>query len=221
MWAWQTIPNRRYNWRHISFVASHIWEMPMTRSPQEVTRLLVAWRNGDRAALDKLTPMVYEELHRLAHHHMSRERRGHTLQTSALVNEVYVRLIDQKNVRWQNRRSVLRDRITLMRRVLVDHARSHYAGKRGGNIRRVSLDEAAVVARERAAELIALDEALNSLAAIDPRKTKVVELRFFGGMSVEETAEALGVSPVTVMRDWSTAKAWLQRAIEKGMTSEE
>ncbi len=193
----------------------------MTRSPHEVTQLLFAWSNGDRAALDELTPLVYEELYRLAHHHMSRERPGHTLQTSALVNEAYVRLIDQKNVRWQNRAQFFSIASRLMRRILVDHARSHHSAKRGGDIRRVSLDEAAVVARERAAELVALDEALNSLAAIDPRKSQVVELRFFGGMSVEETAEVLGVSPVTVMRDWSTAKAWLQLAIEKGVTSEE
>lgn len=193
----------------------------MTRSPHEVTQLLVAWSNGDRAALDELTPLVYEELYRLAHHHMSRERPGHTLQTSALVNEAYVRLIDQKNVRWQKRAQFFSIASRLMRRILVDHARSHHSAKRGGDIRRVSLDEAAVVARERAAELVALDEALNSLAAIDPRKSQVVELRFFGGMSVEETAEVLGVSPVTVMRDWSTAKACLQLAIEKGVTSEE
>ncbi|PYV64518.1 MAG: RNA polymerase subunit sigma-70 [Acidobacteria bacterium] len=187
----------------------------MTRPPHEVTELLVAWSEGDRAALDQLTPLVYEELHRLARNHMSRERQGHTLQTSALVNEAYLRLIDQKNVRWQNRAQFFSIASRLMRRILVDHARSHRYAKRGGDIRRVSLDEAAVLAQESAAELVALDDALKSLAALDPRKCQVVELRFFGGMSVEESAEVLGVSVVTVMRDWSTAKAWLQRAMEK------
>jgi RNA polymerase sigma factor (TIGR02999 family) len=193
----------------------------MTQPPHEVTQLLVAWSDGDRAALDQLTPLVYEELHRLAHKHMSRERQGHTLQTSALVNEAYVRLIDQRNVRWQNRAQFFSIASRLMRRILVDHARSHHYAKRGGDIRRVSLEEAMVVAQEQAAELVALDDALNSLAAIDPRKCQVVELRFFGGMSVEESAEVLGVSAVTVMRDWSTAKAWLQRAMETEVSGEE
>ena len=192
----------------------------MTRPPHEVTQLLVAWSDGDRAALDQLTPLVYEELHRLARNHMSRERQGHTLQTSALVNEAYLRLIDQKNVRWQNRAQFFSIASRLMRRILVDHARSHRYAKRGGDIRRVSLDEAAVLAQESAAELVALDDALKSLAALDPRKCQVVELRFFGGMSVEESAEVLGVSVVTVMRDWSTAKAWLHRAMEKEVSEE-
>ena len=192
----------------------------MTRPPHEVTELLVAWSEGDRAALDQLTPLVYEELHRLARNHMSRERQGHTLQTSALVNEAYLRLIDQKNVRWQNRAQFFSIASRLMRRILVDHARSHRYAKRGGDIRRVSLDEAAVLAQESAAELVALDDALKSLAALDPRKCQVVELRFFGGMSVEESAEVLGVSVVTIMRDWSTAKAWLHRAMEKEVSEE-
>lgn len=192
----------------------------MTRPPHEVTQLLVAWSDGDRAALNELTPLVYEELHRLARNHMSRERQGHTLQTSALVNEAYVRLIDQRNVRWQNRAQFFSIASRLMRRILIDHARSHHYAKRGGGTRRVSLDEAAVVAQEQAAELVALDDALKSLAAIDPRKCQVVELRFFGGMSVEESAEVLGVSAVTVMRDWSTAKAWLQHEMEKEVSAE-
>jgi len=193
----------------------------MTRPPHEVTQLLVAWSDGDRAALDELTPLVYEELHRLAHNHMGRERQGHTLQTSALVNEAYVRLIDQRNVRWQNRAQFFSIASRLMRRILIDHARSHQYAKRGGGTRRVSLDEAAVVAEEQATELVALDDALKSLEAIDPRKCQVVELRFFGGLSVEESAEVLGVSAVTVMRDWSTAKAWLQREMEKEVSAEE
>src|SRR5947209_16603960 len=187
----------------------------MTPSPKEVTQLLLDWSNGNQAALDHLTPLVYEELHRLAHQHMKRERSGHTLQTSALVNEAYLRLIDQRNVRWQNRAHFFSIASRLMRRILVDHARAHTRAKRGGGALRVSLDEAASVSQERAAELVALDESMTKLAAFDQRKSQVVELRFFGGMSVEEIAAALDVSEVTVKRDWSTAKAWLHRAIEK------
>ncbi len=189
----------------------------MVSSTQKVTDLLMDWSNGSQAALDRLTPLVYEELHRLAHQHMRRERRyqrGHTLQTSALVNEAYLRLIDQRNVRWQNRAQFFSIASRLMRRILVDHARAHHYAKRGGGAVKVSLDEAALVTYDRAAELVALDNALTSLAAIDERSSRVVELRFFGGMSVEETAEALGVAPVTVKRDWSTAKAWLYRAMK-------
>lgn len=183
----------------------------MTPSATEVTQLLLDWSNGNQAALDRLTPLVYDELHRLAHQHMSRERGSHTLQTSALVNEVYLRIVDQRNVHWQNRSHFFSIASRLMRRILVDHARAHHYAKRGGGAARLSLDEAALVAEERGQELIALDEALTSLAAIDQRKCQVVEMRFFGGMSVEEAAEALGVSKITVKRDWSTAKAWLQR----------
>jgi RNA polymerase sigma factor (TIGR02999 family) len=192
----------------------------MTPSPEEVTRLLLDWGNGNAAALERLTPLVYEELHRLAHQHMNRERRDHTLQTSALVNEAYLRLIDQRGVHWQNRAHFFSIASRLMRRILVDHARAHRYAKRGGGAIQVSLDEAAVVSQERAEELVALDEALTSLATIDQRKSQVVELRFFGGMSVEETAEVLGVSPITVKRDWSTAKAWLYRSIERRVTDE-
>jgi RNA polymerase sigma factor (TIGR02999 family) len=189
----------------------------MAPSSKELTELLLDWTNGSQAALDRLTPLVYEELHRLAHQHMKRERRhqaGHTLQTSALVNEAYLRLIDQRNVRWQNRAQFFSIASRLMRRILIDHARRHQYAKRGGGALKVSLDEAAMVSQERAAELVALDDALTSLAAVDPRKCQVVELRFFGGMGVEETAAVLGVSPITVKRDWSTAKAWLHRAMK-------
>jgi RNA polymerase sigma factor (TIGR02999 family) len=192
----------------------------MTPSPNEVTELLLDWSNGNQAALDKLTPLVYEELHRLAHHHMRRERDDHTLQTSALVNEAYLRLINQRDVRWQNRAHFFSIASRLMRRILVDHARSHQYAKRGGGAIQVSLDETAVVSQDRAAELIALDEALTSLAAFDERKCQVVEMRFFSGMSVEETAEALNVSAITVKRDWSTAKAWLYREIGKEVSSQ-
>ncbi|HVS81369.1 MAG TPA: sigma-70 family RNA polymerase sigma factor [Pyrinomonadaceae bacterium] len=165
----------------------------------------------------QIDPLVYEELHRLAHRHMRLERPNHTLQTSALVNEAYVRLVDQRNLHWKNRAHFFSIASRLMRRILVDLARAHHRAKRGGGALQVSLDEAAIVSRERAAELVALDEALTRLAAIDQRKSQVVELRFFGGMSVEEAAEALGVSPITIKRDWSTAKAWLYRAIANGV----
>jgi RNA polymerase sigma-70 factor (ECF subfamily) len=192
----------------------------VTPSPGEVTQLLLDWGNGNQAALNRLTPLVYEELHRLAHRHMRLERPNHTLQTSALVNEAYVRLVDQRNLHWKNRAHFFSIASRLMRRILVDLARAHHRAKRGGGALQVSLDEAAIISRERAAELVALDEALTRLAAIDQRKSQVVELRFFGGMSVEETAEALRVSPITIKREWSTAKAWLYRAIANEPTSE-
>ncbi len=183
----------------------------MTPTPHELTQLLVAWSDGDKAALDKLTPLVYEELRRLAHQYMSQERPGHTLQTSALVNEAYLRLIDQKDVHWQNRAHFFGIAAQMMRRILVDHARQRRYAKRGGDARRVSLDEAMIVSNERAADVVALDDALKSLAEIDPRKSQIVELRFFGGLSIEETAEVLKVSPGTIMREWTLAKAWLRR----------
>lgn len=182
-------------------------------SPEEVTQLLVAWGNGNQAALEKLMPLVYEELRRLAHHYMRREHLGHTLQTTALVNEAYFRLVDQKHVHWQNRAHFFAISAQLMRRILVDHARSHQYEKRGGGAVKVALDEGALVAQEQAADLIALDDALLSLADIDERKSRIVELRFFGGLSVEETAAALKISARTVMREWSMAKAWLYRTI--------
>ena len=186
----------------------------MEPTPQEVTRLLVAWSGGDQAALEELTPLVYVELRRLAHHYISRERPGHTLQTSALVNEAYLRLVEQKQVDWQCRAHFYGIAARLMRQVLVDYARRRGYAKRGGNARRVSLDEALAVSDERAAEVVALDEALEGLARLDPRQSQIVELRFFGGLSIEETAEVLGVSPGTVMADWTVAKAWLHRAIK-------
>jgi RNA polymerase sigma factor (TIGR02999 family) len=182
-------------------------------SPEEVTELLVAWGDGNQAALEKLMPLVYEELRRLAHNYMRREHPGHTLQTTALVNEAYFRLVDQKRMRWQNRAHFFAISAQLMRRILIDHARSHHYAKRGGGAHMVSLDEGAVVAQEQAAGLVALDDALRSLAAIDERKSSIVELRFFGGLNIEETAEALKISPRTVMREWSMAKAWLYRTI--------
>lgn len=181
--------------------------------PQQVTQLLIAWGNGDKAALEQLLPLVYEELHRLARQYMRRERNRNTLQTSALVNEAYMRLVDQKDVQWQNRAHFFAIAAQLMRRILVDHARKRNYQKRGGDARRVTLDETLIVSDERAAEVVALDDALTSLADLDERKSKIVELRFFAGLSIEETAEILAVSPGTVMRDWTLAKAWLRRAI--------
>ena len=184
-----------------------------TDALHEVTQLLIAWNNGDQAALDLLMPLVNRELHRLAHHYMRRENAGHTLQTSALVNEAYLKLIDQKHVHWKNRAHFFALSAQLMRRILVDHARGRQYAKRGGGGQRISFDEALAVSPERGDDLVALDEVLSKLAAIDPRKSKVVELRFFGGLSVEETAEALQISAVTVMREWSMAKAWLYNSL--------
>jgi RNA polymerase sigma factor (TIGR02999 family) len=180
----------------------------------EVSTLLRAWSKGEQNALDKLTPIVYDELRRLAAHYMRGERSGHSLQTTALVNEAYLRLVDYKHMRWQNRAHFFAVSAQLMRRILVDHARRHNL-KRGGGIQHVSLEETAVIAG-RDEDLVALDDALQALARIDPRKVQVVELRFFGGLSVQETAEVLKVSEVTVMRDWSTARAWLYREISGG-----
>ena len=178
----------------------------------EVSGLLRAWSEGDRAALDRLTPIVYDELRRLASRYMRGERTDHSLQTTALVNEAYMRLVDYKSMQWQNRAHFFAVSAQLMRRILVDHARRHNL-KRGGGVQHVSFEDTAEVGGDRAADLVALDEAMHALARIDPRKVQVVEMRFFGGLSVEETAEVLKVSPVTVMRDWNTAKAWLYREL--------
>lgn len=181
--------------------------------PHEVTQLLVAWGNGDEVARDQLMSVVYHELHRLAHNYMRKESPGHTLQTSALVNEAFLRLIDQHDVQWQNRAHFFGIAAQMMRRILVDYARRRNYAKRGGGARDTTLDEALTVSNSRTAEIVALDEALEQLNAFDERKSQIVELRFFGGMSIEETAEVLGVSPGTVMRDWTLAKAWLFREI--------
>ena len=184
-------------------------------STHEVTRLLLDWSNGDKTALDKLMPLIYEELRRLAHRYMSRERAGHTMQTTALVNEAYVRLINRKNVHWQDRAHFFAIAAELMRTILVDHARSHATAKRGGGARKLSLDEVLVVSQERAADVVALDEALNALAVIDPKQSRIVELRFFGGLTIEETAEVLDLSAATIKREWTTAKAWLYHELSK------
>ena len=187
----------------------------MSFTPREVTQLLHAWRDGDESALDRLMPMVYDELRRMARRFMRNERKGHTLQTSALINEAYLRLVEREGIDWQNRAHFFGVAAQAMRRVLVDYARARNYQKRAGNAQQVSLDEAVNIAEERAAEIVALDDALESLARFDQRKCRVVELRYFGGLSVEETAEVLGVSVPTVMRDWSTAKVWLMREINQ------
>jgi len=191
-----------------------------THSPNEITRLLTAWTDGDQSALEKLVPLVESELHRLAHHYMGRERPGHTLQTSALVNEAYIRLIDWKNVRWQNRAHFFAVSAQLMRRILVDFARERNYLKRGGGALQVSLAEAESLRLERSDDLVALDEALAKLSQFDDRKGRVVELRFFGGLSVKEVAEVLKVSEETVLRDWRLAKVWLLRELGQESVSE-
>ena len=185
-------------------------------STHEITRLLNEWGGGDQEALDRLYPLVYAELRRLARRYMRREREGHTLQTTALVNEAYLRLLDQRHVRWANRAHFFAIAAQMMRRILVDHARRYRYGKRRGAEAKVSLTEAARSPGERAAELLALDEALQTLARRDERRSRVVELRFFGGLNNGEIAEALRVSPNTVMRDWQLARAWLYRELRGG-----
>jgi RNA polymerase sigma-70 factor (ECF subfamily) len=193
--------------------------MPGELDTNDVSKLLRAWSDGDQSALNGLTPIVYEELRRLAHHYMERERPGHTLQTTALVNEAYMRLVDYKRMQWQDRAHFFAVAAQVMRRILVDHARSHNI-KRGAGVQHVALDDVAVVSGDRTGDpgvdLVALDDALNALARLDPRKVQIIEMRFFGGLSVEETAEVLKVSPATVRRDWSIAKFWLYRELGGG-----
>ncbi len=187
----------------------------MAPSREEVTDLLNDWSNGDQEALNKLMPLVYDELHRLASRYLRHERIGHTLQTTALVHEAYLKLVDQKKANWHNRVQFFAAAAKVMRHVLVDYARSRKAAKRGGDYCRLSLDEAAISSEEKDADLVVLDEALDNLAAIDPQQCRVVELRVFGGPTVEDTAATLGISPRTVKREWSMAKAWLHRQIRK------
>jgi RNA polymerase sigma factor (TIGR02999 family) len=182
----------------------------MSTSQNEVTQLLVAWSNGDQVARDELMSVVYQELHRLAHKYMRRESPDHTLQTSALVNEAFLRLVDQRNVQWQNRSHFYAIAAQMMRRILVDYARNRRYAKRGGGLREISLDET-MLSDDRSHEVVALDDALLELAKIDSRKSQIVELRFFAGLSIEETSDLLAVSAGTVMRDWTLAKAWLRR----------
>ena len=187
----------------------------------DVTRLLGELRSGNEDAVAKLVPLLYRELRRMAGAYLSSERRDHTLQPTALVHEAYLRLVDQRNVQWQNRQHFFGVAAQVMRRILVDHARGHEAVKRGGAVAKVSLEEVAVVSKERSAELLALDEALTRLAAFDPQQARIIELRFFGGLTVEEAAEVLSISPATVKRDWNMAKAWLTREVRKESSGED
>jgi len=188
---------------------------PGEPAAEDISTLLRAWSDGDQSALEQLTPVVYDELHRLARRYMKGERSGHSLQTTALVNEAYMRLVDYERMQWQNRAHFFAVSAQLMRRILVEHARRHNL-KRGGGVQHLSLEEASLVGGDQDADLVALDDAMNGLARIDPRKVQVVEMRFFGGLSVEETAEVLKVSPVTVKRDWRAARAWLYRELTGG-----
>ncbi len=191
---------------------------PMNNSStQDVTQLLQAWCAGDRAALDQLMPVVYHELRRLAEGQLRRERPGHSLQPTALVNEVYLQLIGQRQMDWRNRAHFFGAAAELMRRILVDHARAHNAAKRGGGAYKVSLGDVAAVIEQQGVEVIALDQALCELAQLDPQQARLVELRYFGGLSVEETAEALGLSPATVKRHWQSARAWLHQRLTQGI----
>jgi len=183
----------------------------MAALPNEVTQLLINWSNGDQAALEEVIPLVDAELRRLARHYMARENSGHTLQTSALINEAYLRLLDQQDTPWQNRAHFYGVAAQVMRHILIDHARSYCYAKRGGGARKVPLDEVMIMNDQRAEELVALDDALQALATLDPRKSQIIELRFFGGLSIAETAEVLKLSPITITREWRSAKAWLRR----------
>jgi len=181
----------------------------MSPSPNDVTQLLVDWGNGNDQALADLMPLVYRELHGIAGRYLRRERGGHTLQTTALINEAYLRIVNQKNVNWQNRAHFFGVAAQIMRRILVDHARSHLYLKRGGGAQKLTLDEALALPQEREVDLVALDDSLSALARIDPQQSRIIELRFFGGLTIKETAEVLHISPATVKRDWDMAKAWL------------
>jgi len=188
------------------------------REQMHITQLLLDWSDGNEAALERVAPLVYGELHRLAHHHMNRERAGHTLQTSALVNEAFLRLVDQRNVKWNNRAHFFAIAAQMMRRILVDYARSHLYAKRGAGAVHVSLDQAGLISKEPSAEVTALDEALTKLEAIDTQQARVVELKFFGGLTIKETAEVMGISVDMVKREWSTARAWLYREMTGNST---
>ena len=181
----------------------------MTAPPEDITQLLVDWGKGNKLALDGLMPLVYDELHRIASRYLRRERQGHTLQTTALINEAYLRIVDQNRVNWQSRAHFFGVAAQMMRRILVDHARSHLYAKRGGGAQKLTLDDAIATPQECDLDLVALDDALTTLGQIDPQQSRIIELRFFGGLTIEETAEVIGISPATVKRDWNMAKAWL------------
>jgi len=199
----------------LSVVEILSYRLKRPHTQHEITELLAEWSDGNQSALDDLYPLVYDELHRLARRYMSRERQGHTLQTTALINEAYVRLVDQKNVHWANRSHFFAISAQIMRRILIDHARRHAYAKRGGGAQQVSLDEAAAVTSGIGREMLRLDEALKTLAELDPRRSQVVELRYFGGLNNEEIAGVLHVSENTVTRDWNMARAWLYQQLSE------
>lgn len=196
-------------------IADNLFHNIVQPAQNSVTKLLLDWGEGNREALDALTPLVYDELRRLAGRYLRRERADHTLQSTALVHEAYMRLIDQRNVKWQNRAQFFGLAAELIRRILVDHARAKQAAKRGGSAVKLTLDEALDASAGRDLELVRLDDALKTLAEVDSQQSKIVELRYFAGLTIEETAEALGISPATVKRDWVVAKAWLRRQMDK------
>ncbi|HJX93061.1 MAG TPA: sigma-70 family RNA polymerase sigma factor [Pyrinomonadaceae bacterium] len=187
----------------------------MAALPNEVTQLLINWSKGDKAAFDELVSLVHGELHRIARRYMAKENPDHTLQTSALINEAYLRLINQQDIPWQNRAHFFAVAAQVMRHILVDHARKYSYAKRGGGARKIALDDAMIRMDQKASEIVALDDALKTLAVIDPRKSQIIELRFFGGLSIEETAEVMKISSPTVQREWRSAKAWLKRELTK------
>lgn len=195
--------------------ATFVMRQKLPLAPNEISQLLDEWSHGNQAALDRLYPLVYDELRRMAHRYMSRERKGHTLQTTALINEAYLRLVEQKHVQWANRAHFFGISAQIMRRILIDHARRYEYSKRGGGTQKVSLEEVAVVAKERSRELLAVDEALTRLGEIDPRRSQVVELRFFGGLTNDEIAALLKISANTVTRDWNLARAWLYQELSR------
>ncbi len=210
------VASRGYTPRRVASDPRQIKEvMTMPHASHEVTQLLIEWSNGDQAALDKLMPLVYDELRRIARGYLARQGTGHSLQPTVLINEAFIKLVGNPEKKWENRAHFFGVAAQAMRHILVDYARSKQYAKRGGGVHLTPLDEALAVSAERVAELVALDDALKDLARVDPRKCKVVELRYFGGLSVEETAEVLKVSAITVMRDWSMAKAWLHRELSK------
>ena len=203
-----------------SVIPRAFWGVHVQRgSSHQVTELLVRWRGGDRAALDALVPLVYDELRHLAHHYLQRERPGHTLQSTALVHEAYARLVEQNLPEWQNRAHFFGVAAQLMRQILVDYARNRRAAKRGGDACRVTLDDAASLPQRVDVDVVALDDALKHLAKIDPQQSRVVELRFFAGLSIEDASEVMGISTSTVTRDWNTARVWLYRELDRGTPS--
>jgi RNA polymerase sigma factor (TIGR02999 family) len=191
----------------------------MAALPNEITELLLNWSKGDKEALEHLIPLVSSELRRLARRYMAKERSGHTLQTSALINEAYLRLVDQQNVEWKDRAHFFAVAAQIMRHILIDHARRYQYEKRGAGAQKIELNDAVFSGQQRAKELIALDDSLSELAAFDPRKSQIVELRFFGGLSIEEVAEVVGISPATVKRELQAAKLWLKRIMTQGESS--